>query len=251
MSRAGTAPKAHQGAAKSTAHSIELRCVRYEIGGKPVVNDVTATLRTGEFVCLLGANGAGKSTLVRLIANELKPTSGNIICSDTDGARTDLNDAVAFLPSDLADPPFLTVGEVVALARWNRRAVRGGPSTTELVTDALEMCGALEWRDRKFNELSGGEKERAWLAFAFMQDRPFLLLDESLHAIDFNAQRSAFDLLATAAAQGRGILLVTHQLHMATAAADRLWVMNNGQLVYDGPPKESVGYYASMMQPVG
>ena len=212
------------------AYSIELSAVSYEFDGNPVVDEVSTSLQTGEFVCLLGANGAGKSTLVRVLANELKPTSGTVVCSDTDGVQTDLNDAVAFLPSDLADPPFLTVGEVVARARWNRRAVRGGPSTTELVTEALELCGALEWRDRKFNELSGGEKERAWLAFAFVQDSPFLLLDESLHAIDFNAQRSAFDLLATAAAQGRGILLVTHQLHMATATADRLWVMNNGQL---------------------
>ena len=234
-----------------TAQAIEISRLSYEIDGKPVVNEVSATLRTGEFVCLLGANGAGKSTLARVIASELKPSNGEIACIDGKGSRTELNDAVAFLPSDLSDPPFVTVGEAVALACWNRRAAQGGRSTSDLVTEALELCGALEWRDRKFNELSGGEKERAWLAFAFMQDRPFLLLDESLHAIDFNAQRSAFDLLATVAAQGKGVLLVTHQLHMATATANRLWVMNNGQLVYDGPPKEDVDYYASMMQPDG
>ncbi len=207
---------------------IELVDVRYEIDGRPVVQDVSATLRAGEFVCLLGANGAGKSTLVRLLAGELLPTRGSIEVSGTGAGSGRLNDVTAFLPSDLVDPPFLTVGEVVELARWNQ-----GASDGDFVADALELCGALQWRDRKFGELSGGEAERAWLAFALAQDRPFLILDESLHAIDFNAQRSAFELMSQVASDGKGVLLVTHDLHMATATADRLWVMQEGRLEGD------------------
>lgn len=210
---------------------IELVDVCYEIDGRLVVRDVSTTLRAGEFVCLIGANGAGKSTLVRLLADELDPNRGRIDVRGREGAASvRLNDVTAFLPSDLTDPPFLTVGEVVALARWNR-----GSSGTDFVAEALELCHALRWRDRKFDGLSGGEKERAWLAFALAQDRQFLILDESLHAIDFNAQQSAFELMSQVASDGRGILLVTHDLHMATAAADRLWVMHEGNLVYDGP----------------
>ena len=207
---------------------IELDQVRYEIGGRPVVCDVSATLHAGQFVCLLGANGAGKSTLVRLLAGELSPTSGSIEVRGMDEGSGRLNDVTAFLPSDLVDPPFLTVGEVVELARWNR-----GSSGQDFVAEALDLCGALPWRDRKFGDLSGGEKERAWLAFALAQDRPFLILDESLHAIDFNAQQSAFELMARVASDGRGVLLVTHDVHMATAVADRLWVMDDGRLADD------------------
>ena len=207
---------------------IELVDVRYEIDGRPVVQDVSATLRAGEFVCLLGANGAGKSTLVRLLAGELLPTRGSIEVRGTGAGSGRLNDVTAFLPSDLVDPPFLTVGEVVELARWNQSASGG-----DFVADALDLCGALQWRDRKFGELSGGEAERAWLAFALAQDRPFLILDESLHAIDFNAQRSAFELMSQVASDGRGIVLVTHDVHMATATADRLWVMDDGRLTDD------------------
>ena len=102
------------------------------------------------------------------------------------------------------------------------------------MAEALDLCGALPWRDRKFGDLSGGEKERAWLAFALAQDRPFLILDESLHAIDFNAQQSAFELMSRVASDGRGVLLVTHDVHMATAVADRLWVMDDGRLDSQG-----------------
>ena len=207
---------------------IELVDVRYEIDGRPVVQDVSATLRAGEFVCLLGANGAGKSTLVRLLSGELSPTRGSIEVRGTGAGSGRLNDVTAFLPPALVDPPFLTVGEVVELARWNQSASDG-----DFVADALDLCGALQWRDRKFGELSGGEAERAWLAFALAQERPFLILDESLHAIDFNAQRSAFELMSRVAADGRGILLVTHDVHMATATADRLWVMDDGRLEGD------------------
>ena len=207
---------------------IELVDVRYEIDGRPVVQDVSATLRAGEFVCLLGANGAGKSTLVRLLAGELLPTRGSIEVRGTGAGSGRLNDVTAFLPSDLVDPPFLTVGEVVELARWNQSASDG-----DFVADALDLCGALPWRDRKFGELSGGEAERAWLAFALAQDRPFLILDESLHAIDFNAQRSAFELMSQVASDDKGVLLVTHDVHMATATADRLWVMQEGRLEGD------------------
>lgn len=207
---------------------IELVDVRYEIDGRPVVQDVSATLRAGEFVCLLGANGAGKSTLVRLLSGELSPTRGSIEVRGTGAGSGRLNDVTAFLPSDLVDPPFLTVGEVVELARWNQSASDG-----DFVADALDLCGALQWRDRKFGELSGGEAERAWLAFALAQDRPFLILDESLHAIDFNAQRSAFELMSQVASDSRGVLLVTHDVHTATATADRLWVMDDGRLTDD------------------
>ena len=228
--------------------SIEICSLSYEVNGRRIVSDVTASLCSGEFVCLLGANGAGKSTLVQMLAGELKPAGGRITCTDANETTSDLNDAIAFLPSDLTDPPFLTVGEVVALARWNRRTGSRDVSTSDLVAQALELCGASEWRDRKFDELSGGEKERVWLAFAFVQDRPFLVLDESLHAIDYNAQRAAFELLANAAARGRGVLLVTHELHMATAIADRLWVMNDGQLVFNGSARTDVDSIANLMQ---
>ena len=230
------------------SRTIEIESLSYEIDGKRILRDVTASLDAGEFVCLLGANGAGKSTLVQLLAGELQPTGGTISCADAAQTTSKLNDAIAFLPSDLSDPPFLTVGEVVALARWSQRTGSPGMSTTDLVSDAMELCGASEWRDRKFDALSGGEKQRAWLAFTFVQDRPFLLLDESLHAIDYNAQRSAFELLANAAARGKGVLLVTHELHMATETADRLWVMNDGQLVYDGSAKVDVDDIANLMR---
>ncbi len=228
MNRGGEGQDNSSIGASGVGPMIELVDVWYEIDGRPVVQDVSATLRAGEFVCLLGANGAGKSTLVRLLADELSPTRGSIEVSGTGAGSGRLNDVTAFLPSDLVDPPFLTVGEVVELARWNQ-----GASGGDFVADALDLCGALQWRDRKFGELSGGEAERAWLAFALAQDRPFLILDESLHAIDFNARRSAFELMSQVASDGKGVLLVTHDVHMATATADRLWMMDDGRLTDD------------------
>ena len=89
---------------------------------------------------------------------------------------------------------------------------------------------------RRVEELSGGERKRAWLAFGLAQKKGFLLLDETLDGLGLPAQRSFLRLLKELASEGRGVLLTTHDLDLVTEFADRVVAMGGGSLKYEGPP---------------
>jgi len=91
--------------------------------------------------------------------------------------------------------------------------------------------------DRPFEKLSGGEKQRAWLSFCLAQEKGFLVLDESLDGLDYLAKRAFFRRLARLATEGKGILLTTHDLDLAGQFADRILVLKDGGLCYDGAPR--------------
>ena len=106
----------------------------------------------------------------------------------------------------------------------------------KLISQSIELCGISDKQDRTFLELSGGEKQRVWLAFCLAQDKEILILDESLHALDFSSRIFYFQLLSSLAESGKGILLSTHELSLAEKFADRIIVVKDTNIVYDGPP---------------
>ena len=229
--------------------SIEIDNVSYSYGEKAVLKEVTASFSAGEFVCLLGANGTGKTTLAQLMAGELSPTSGRISlrAGDAPGGRIDLKRRIAYLPQDLQDPPFVSVRELVSLGRFRPGRSLGwrvSDDDKQAVQECIDRCLAGPFADRPFAQLSGGEKQRVWLAYCLAQQRDFLLLDESLHQMDYSKRRLFFSMLSGLAAEGKGIILITHDLHMAERHGQRLMVLGDGEMVYDGPPDRAV--YALM-----
>ena len=193
----------------------------------------------------MGLNGAGKSTLMRLIAGELEPYEGRI---EIDGGATGAHTSgrarnIAYLPQDLQDPPFLSVREVVNLGRFNPERSLGwrmsGPDVS-LVDEAIARCDMSQLTERQFSQLSGGEKQRAWLAFCLAQQRQFIFLDESLQSLDHHSRNSFFDMLSGLAGQGIGVMIISHDLEMARRVAQRVLVLQTGGLVYDGPPTDNL-----------
>ena len=229
--------------------SIEMDNVSFSYGEKPVLKRVTASVPAGEFVCLLGPNGTGKTTLAQLIAGELSPTAGRIslIADDASHGGIDVRQHIAYLPQDLQDPPFVTVRELVSLGRFRPGRSLGwriSDGDKQEVEGCIKKCLAGPFADRSFAQLSGGEKQRVWLAYCLAQQRDFLLLDESLHKMDYSKRQLFFSMLSELATEGKGVILITHDLHMAERHAQRLMVLADGELVYDGPPDRAV--YALM-----
>ena len=145
----------------------------------------------------------------------------------------------AVLPQGVSDPQYLSVRELVALGRFrpgNGLGWRPNEADLEIVDKSLTRCEVEHMAHRTFAQLSGGEKQRSWLAFCLVQEKKFLLLDESLHALDFDARRTFFNLLSDLAIEGSGILLTTHDMELAEEFASRLLVLQDGTLGYDGPP---------------
>ena len=225
--------------------SIELDGVSFSYGEKPVLSEVSVSVATGEFVCLLGPNGAGKTTLAQLIAGELSPTEGRVLldAGDASGDLTGVGRYIAYLPQDLQDPPFVTVRELVSLGRFNPKRSLGwkvSAKDKEVVQECIDTCLAESFADRPFAHLSGGEKQRVWLAFCLAQQREFILLDESLHKIDYSTRDLFFKMLANLAEDGKGVVLITHDLQMAERHGRRMLLLGDGELVYDGPPDQVI-----------
>ncbi len=224
---------------------IKLNAACFSYGDKAVLRDISASIPMGEFVCLLGPNGAGKTTLAQLIAGEIFPTAGRVFLDAEDASPTpsDLRRHIAYLPQALQDPPFVTVRELVSLGRFRPKRSLGwkiGGKDKEAVQEYIARCLAESFADRPFNQLSGGEKQRVWLAFCLAQRREFLLLDESLHQMDYSTREIFFGMLSGLAEDGKGIILITHDLQMAIRHGHRILALKDGILVYDGPPGREI-----------
>ncbi len=224
-----------------TDGSIVLEDVTYSYGTHRVLNGITTSISRGEFMLLVGSNGAGKSTLMQIIAGEVAPDSGRAIMRLPGGCvqspRYTRN--VAFLPQDLQDPPFMTVREIVSLARFLPGRSLGWRLTDDdkaLVEECLSHCAVDRLADRTFAQLSGGEKQRAWLAFTLAQQRDFILLDESFRSLDTESRSAMFNALCNLADQGKGIVLVTHDLDLTQRQVPRVLLLRDGRLCHDGPP---------------
>ncbi len=216
--------------------------VSFSFGDEPVLNEVSASVTVGEFVCLLGPNGAGKTTLARLFAGELSPAAGRVYV-DRGETAGEARRHIAYLPQELQDPPFVTARDLVSLGRFNPKRSLGWRLSAEdrgAVSECIARCLAESFADRPFGQLSGGQKQRVWLAFCLAQQREFLLLDESLHKIDYATKGSFFRMLSNLADAGKGVVLITHDLQMALRHGRRLLMLRDGDVVYDGPPDPEI-----------
>jgi iron complex transport system ATP-binding protein len=191
--------------------------------GRPVLRDVAVTLRAGELVAVCGPNGAGKSTLLRGLAGLLPGTPAR------DPRR------VAYLPQGARCAWRLTVGQVAALGRLPHRDAATAP-----VTRALQSCGILALRDRRVDQVSGGEARRAMLARAFATEPELFLLDEPTAELDPAAAHAIMRLLRDTAEAGRGVVIVQHAIDLATRYAHRVLVLQGGRIAADLPAAEAL-----------
>lgn len=199
----------------------------------PAVANVTFTMHAGERVCLLGPNGGGKSTLIRAITGELAASAGRLTVH---GQR------VALVPQterSRLDFPVsaLDVALMGAVSRmpWFRRP---GRSDRALAHRALERVGLAACADITFGDLSGGQRQRVLVARALVQDAPLLLLDEPFRGLDVASAERMTVLLDALAAEGRGLLMASHDMDQARAW-DRVLCLNGVQVAF-GPPRATL-----------
>ncbi len=211
-------------------------------GGPDVVQGVSFSLAEGERLCVLGPNGCGKTTLLRAIAG-LLPRRGQVLLDGADAAclpRRALARKVALM-SQLAPVYFsYTVYETVMLGRYPHRKGglldRDSDADRSAVRESLERVGLWQARDRAVTELSGGQLQRVFLARVFAQDPEVILLDEPTNHLDLKYQVELTESLrAWTARPGRGAVGVFHDISLALVFADRVLLMQDGQVRYLGP----------------
>ena len=208
----------------------------------PVLRDVSVDVEAGEVVCVLGPNGAGKSTLLKSLAGLLAPEEGAVSLDGEDLSRLDARrraQRVAVVPQWLARVPEIRVGDFVLggryghLDRWRRASAQDHAS----VRTSLEAAKIGDLAERSLPTLSGGQRRRAMVARALAQEARFLLVDEPTSELDPEHQLAIFGLLRELASSGHGVLVVTHDLNLASQFADRLVLLASGRVVVEGAPE--------------
>lgn len=218
---------------------IEIEALSHSIGATPILRDLTLTLPRGGMTALIGPNGAGKSTLLRLIGRLEPLQRGRIGIDGCDIARTptaELARRMAILGQQTAIASRLRVRELVAFGRWPHCHGRPGQRDHAAVTAALEAFDLAPLADRFLDELSGGQVQRAHIAMTVAQDTDWLLLDEPLNNLDMAHARSLMARVAALArTQGRGAVIVLHDVNHAAAWADHVVALKQGRLHAQGP----------------
>ena len=201
-----------------------------EIEHLKILQGVSFQISPNSFYCLVGPNGSGKTTVLKLIMKILQVNSGNV---DT----VDPKD-ISYLPQNLPDPPFLSVEEVISVAiKKNNKGSDSRQEILDALAEQFHLEGLLE---RNFSDISAGEKQRVWLAFAIAQKKDMIIMDEPLSSVDRNSREEFYSLLKEVSLEGRTLLVVTHDIDMALHYADKIISLEEGRVVFDGSPSEFV-----------
>ena len=221
---------------------LDVRGLRYELQGRPLVADVSFAVGAGETLVLLGRSGAGKTTTLRLINRLLAPTAGAVRIAGDDAAVHDvtrLRRRVGYVIQEIGLFPHFTVAENVGLLprleRWP--AARAEGRVRELL--ALVGLDPALFGSRYPHQLSGGERQRVGVARALANDPPLLLLDEPFGALDpvtrVELQR---EFRALVGRLGKALLFVTHDVREALLLGTRIGLLDHGRLIFLGTPGE-------------
>ena len=217
--------------------------VRFAYGRDPVLQGVTLSVAPGEFVALAGPNGSGKSTLLRILLGLTEPDAGTVELFGQPPGRLTERWRLGYVPQRAVVPEHLpaTVEEVVAAGCLSRRGWRRGLTASDRVdvAHALESVALTERAGDQMRELSGGQQQRVLIAKALVSLPDLLVLDEPVAGVDTESQGQFRDALVHLVDDhGSGVLLVSHELGAVAADLDRVLVLRQGRIVFDGAPAD-------------
>ena len=223
---------------------IAVRNFSFRIGKKQILRDVTFSVERGEYLSIVGPNGAGKTTLLKCLDRIVAGGAGQIEILGRPLAayrQKELARHVSYVPqADGRVFPF-TVEQFVTMGRYPYLSPFTAVSKEDrhAVRDAMQQTGTLDFADRLLDTLSGGERQKAYVAAALAQGASILLLDEPTTFLDYRHQAEIRALLARAnRASGVTVVAVTHDVNTAALESDRIVALRNGEVVFCGTPGE-------------
>lgn len=224
---------------------LKVEGISASYGKKSIIDNLTLTpIRPGIVTALVGPNAAGKSTLLRSIAG-LIPITGKLTLGDSDLARmshVERAKHITFMPQSMPQGISLSVFEVVlsALKASPMGFSRSDEELHDHVTKVLDRIGIVDIGLRPLNELSGGQRQMVSLAQVVARDPHVLLLDEPTSALDLKHQVKVMSLVHSLAQEGRAVVVVLHDLSLASRWAENVVVIDGGKVVAEGSPESAI-----------
>lgn len=222
--------------------TLAARQLTINLGGSRIVSDVSVEIGEGEFVGLIGPNGSGKTTLLRGLHRALRPVGGSVLIGLDDLWAIGPTEAARRIAVVAQENPIgfdFTASEVAAMGRlpYKHGFERETDEDRTLVAESLAALGLAPLAHRPFDAMSGGERQRTLIARALVQQAPVLLLDEPTNHLDIHYQ---LDVLHRVRALGLTTIAALHDLNLASAWCDRVYVLEAGRVVASGPPHEAL-----------
>ncbi|MBC9727767.1 ABC transporter ATP-binding protein [Streptomyces sp. TRM68367] len=214
-------------------------------GARTVIDDLDVTIPPGVITTITGPNGCGKSTLLRTLTRLLKPARGTVVLDGDDIGRLRTRDVakkLGLLPQAPVAPEGLTVADLVARGRHPHQSwLRQWSSDDAAVVErALAMTGVSDLADRPVDSLSGGQRQRVWISMTLAQGTDLLLLDEPTTYLDLAHAIDVLDLVDDLHESGCTVVMVLHDLNLATRYSDNLIVMREGSILAQGHPRDVI-----------
>ncbi|MBO5547672.1 MAG: heme ABC transporter ATP-binding protein [Candidatus Methanomethylophilaceae archaeon] len=221
---------------------IKTKDLNISVPKRRIVEAASIHVDDGEFVGLLGPNGSGKSTLLKTVYRTMKRESGEIEFNDRPLDEISLKES-ALLMSVVTQHNYYNfdfkVEEVVMMGRTPHKKTMemDNQEDKRIVQESLERVDMLDFKDRNFSSLSGGEQQRIILARALAQQTPCLVLDEPTNHLDIKYQLDVLDIVKSL---GCTTLCALHDLNLAAQYCDRIYILYQGHIVEEGTPEEVI-----------
>src|SRR5690625_196402 len=233
---------------KSMEHScrsyseIQTQNLALGYGERLVIKNLNITFPPNQVSAIIGPNGCGKSTLLSGISRVLKPLQGQVLINGQSVHQMPTKEVaqlLALLPQEAHAPQGMSVKELIHFGRQPYKGFwsRWTKEDEQIVQQAIALAALEDLVDRPLDSISGGQRQRAWIAMTIAQNTPILLLDETTSALDLGHQIEVFELIRQLAKQGKTIIMVVHDIVSACRFADHIVALKDGQVYAAGKPQ--------------
>lgn len=221
---------------------LQVKNLKFSIDKKEILKDISFNVPKGSFIGVIGPNGSGKSTLLKNIYRLYKPSSGTILIDNKDLSKMKDKECakeIAVLAQESNSQFDFTVEQIVKMGRYPYKSMFEDYSKKdlEMVNEMLKKVGLDDYSDRSFSNLSGGEKQRALIARALVQDTDFLILDEPTNHLDIGYQIQLMDIIKNL---NTTTLSAIHDMNLAAMYCDYIVVMKDGGIFKAGKPSDII-----------
>jgi iron complex transport system ATP-binding protein len=220
--------------------SLEHICMNY--GKHKALDDISFDVQPGEVLSIVGPNGSGKSTIIKCIAQVLNPTGGQILADGRDLSKIELNEVaklIGYVPQNFHYLFYSTVMETVLLGRKPHVKWRISQHDLDIVQQALSDMNINEMADKFMDELSGGEKQKVYIARTLAQQPQLYLLDEPTSNLDLKHQIEVLEITKRLTKeQGASMVVALHDLNLAMKYSDRIVMLEKGRMYAYGKPED-------------